>query len=703
MAKQRVWFPGIVVLGLLAVLCVRGLADDTCLVTFSGPDQGWSSLTAPVVPSEQTISSNHVYLGLFRAKDGPLWEGDVVRFALSAENEIVDKNGDPALNADGAVADGAVSFWSARDWADPLKPNYLANDERNIYTYLGTSNDLTLPGNGFRSSNPVLTPAVLGNAVNTPAQIIDYVRGADVFDADGDGDIAENRESILGDVLHSQPLAFTYRYPDGSFESVVFFGANDGMLHALLDSETDTEGDETLSGKELWAFIPPDQLHRLKDVLEGTDHAFFVDASPKAYVQDLNGDGILDAGAGDRALLVCGERTGGTSYFALDITDPRRPFFLWRISRTNDTAALDLPAGAAPDHVVPALGQTWAEPVFALVRTSDEDETGTPVFFIGGGYTPDNSSGKAVLAIRVLDGTVLRIWYNGSAAVSGMNYAIPSAATVVDEDANGFADTVYVGDVGGQLWRIGRFTDEEGNPLLFPGTDENSMHWSAHILFIAGIPGEPLSLRKFFYPPSVTLEKGYDLLFIGSGDIKDPCNATTLDRVYAIKDLHDAETLSELDLVDVTTFPPVPDLDDETADKDSNGHVDRGWYLRLPAGEKVLAKGLVFNKIYYFTTFTPSASGGTAVLYALDYKTGEPALSGAVFPHNPGGRLEIGTSIPSRPVAVVTKAGQKILVSRTLPTPAPERARRGAREAGILAINPTFPAVNFFYLWWMQL
>ncbi|OPX39607.1 MAG: hypothetical protein B1H13_09430 [Desulfobacteraceae bacterium 4484_190.3] len=49
--------------------------------------------------------------------------------------------------------------------------------------------------------------------------------------------------------------------------------------------------------------------------------------------------------------------------------------------------------------------------------------------------------------------------------------------------------------------------------------------------------------------------------------------------------------MTEFDLVDVTEFPPVPDLDDETADVDENGFVDRGWYIRLPAGEKVLAKG----------------------------------------------------------------------------------------------------------------
>jgi len=121
--KWRVWFLSVVMFSLLAMLCAWSLADDTCLTAFSGPGSGWSSLTAPVIPPEKTLSANRVYLGLFRAKDGPFWEGDVARFGLSAENEIVDKNGDPALDSHGAVKAGAVPFWSAKDWADPLKPN----------------------------------------------------------------------------------------------------------------------------------------------------------------------------------------------------------------------------------------------------------------------------------------------------------------------------------------------------------------------------------------------------------------------------------------------------------------------------------------------------------------------------------------------------------------------------------------------------
>jgi len=690
--KRCTWFRSVVMLSFLAMLSAVSSADESCLVASSGPGSGWSSLTAPVIPPEKTLSADRVYLALFRTKDGPLWEGDVARFGLSAENRIVDRNGNPALDSDGALKAGAVPFWSAKDWAGPLKPNYIFNDERNIYTYLGGSGNLKVGTNQFRVGNGLLTRAVLGNPVHSPSQLIEFVRGADVLDEDHDGNTSENRDAILGDVMHSRPRAVTYRFSDDSSETVVFFGANDGMLHALLDSEVDADGNETLSGTELWAFIPPDQLHRLKNLLEGIDHQFFIDASPKVYVQDLNGDGVVDTGADDRAILVCGERGGGTGYFALDITDPQQPLFLWRINRVNDAPVLSLPAGAAPDHVIPVLGQTWSEPAFATVKTSDEDKAGTPVFFIGAGYSPDNSAGKAILAIRVDDGRVVRIWQNGVSGISDMNYAVPSSAAVVDEDGDGFADKLYVGDVGGQLWRIGKFTDDEDELLPFPESDENTMNWEAHILFFAGIPGESPGIRKFFYPPSVTLEKDYDLLFTGTGDVEDPCNPTSSDRIYAIKDLHDARTLTELNLVDIAAVPHhVPDL-----------YGDQGWYLPLPPGEKVLAKGLVFNRVYYVTTFMPGISGGTATLYGLDYKTGEPALFGATFPHTRKRNMGIGTSIPSGPVVAITKSGQKIIVSKTLRTPPPERVSRGAQEAGILAINPTFPPVNFFYLWWMQ-
>jgi len=749
------WITSVVFMACFIFVFHMSFADDTCLFTTDG---GPYTFTAPVVPVSKTTSSNRVYLTFFYPGEGNFWAGNVVKFGISEKNQIVDALYDPnkpdhsdpespnnrlALDPNGAIREDAVPFWATIDWADPNKSNYIHNSNRNIYTYLGSFRDLTDLTNEFKSTNDGLTEAILGNPDNhTTAQLIDFVRGADVN--------GQNREVITGDVQHSEPLVIDY---EDSLR-VVYFGANDGMLHAVKDSTLSTPASD--DGREMWAFIPPDQLHRLKDMVEGESHQYYVDSSPKVYIKDVNGNGIIEVNVDsdedgdvddddkDRVILVCGERKGGTSYFALDVTNPERPFFLWRISQYDDAKAGSFelenvngtfedgealtdngggaatadgtlvesslayrdqtgeftvgqvvtggisgatativsitcyaPPKAGPDVVISELGESWSEPRFGLVKTSNgDDDAGTPVFFIGGGYSSDNSAGKSVLAINAFTGTVEKKF----SGVTGMNYSFPSSVTVVDGDSNGFVDKVYVGDLGGQMWRFGKFTDKDNNPLVFPATDENIMNWTdqaAHILFLS----DPAHGRKFFYPPSVTLEWGYDLVFMGTGDREDPCNPISSDRIYSVKDTHASTTLTESDLIDVTdSASTLPDL-----------NIHQGWYIRLAEGEKVLSEGVVFLKTYYVTTFLPGQGGK---LYALNYKTGE-AVDGYL--------RVIGESdgLLSKPVVVINKTDQKLLVSASRINPGD-----GGSESvgpGILAIEPSAPSANFFYLWWREL
>ncbi len=733
------WITSVIFIACFIFMFDVGFADDTCLIETDG---GPYTFTAPVVPVSKTTSSNRVYLAFFYPGEGNFWAGNVVKLGISADGDIVDANGAIATWPNGAIKEDAVPFWATIDWADPTKSNYIYNSDRNIYTYLGFSTELTSSANAFIPGNLGLTEAILGNPANhTTAQLIDFVRGADVN--------GQNRDVITGDVLHSEPLVIDY---EDSLR-VVYFGANDGMLHAVKDSTLSPASDD---GREMWAFIPPDQLHRLKDMVEGESHQYYVDSSPKVYIKDVNGNGIIEVNVDsdgdddvddddkDQVILVCGERKGGTSYFALDVTNPERPFFLWRISQYDDAKAGSFelenvigtfedgevltdngggaatadgalvesslayrdqtgeftvgqvvtggtstdtativsitcyaPPEAGPDVVIAELGESWSEPRFGLVKTSDgDDDTGTPVFFIGGGYSSDNSAGKAVLAIDVFTGGVVKKFSN----ITGMNYSIPSSVTPVDGDSNGFVDKVYVGDLGGQMWRFGKFTDKDDNPLVFPATDENIMNWTdqaAHILFLS----DPAHGRKFFYPPSVTLEWGYDLVFMGTGDREDPCNPISSDRIYAVKDTHSSTTLTESDLIDVTeSTAMLPDL-----------NIHQGWYLRLAEGEKVLSEGVVFLKTYYVTTFLPGQGGA---LYALNYKTGEAVYESSRVIGEADGLL-------SKPVVVINMTDQKLLVSASKMKPGGSGTE--SVGPGILAIEPSAPSANFFYLWWREL
>jgi Tfp pilus tip-associated adhesin PilY1 len=167
-------------------------------------------------------------------------------------------------------------------------------------------------------------------------------------------------------------------------------------------------------------------------------------------------------------------------------------------------------------------------------------------------------------------------------------------------------------------------------------------------------------------------------------------------------------TLTEMNLVDVTNpTAAAPNLDID-GDVDGNSETDMGWYLQLVdatgdgIGEKVLAKGSVFYKTYYLTTFVPSTDpcvpGGDAKIFALNYKTGAAVLSfgGTDLVRD---KL-IGGGIPSSPVPIITSHGQKLLISvgSTIPV-----AGSDSFEAGILGIDPLAPEFNFYYLWWRQL
>ena len=180
-----------------------------------------STFTAPVVPVTRTTSGNRIYMALFKPMEDNFWQGNVVKFGLSSANEIIDVDGNVATWPNGSIKASARPYWSTLNWsdADYASPvctgdgcNYIDNSARNIYTYLGENTALTHSSNEFDTSNSFLTAAVMGQPTQGLNTIINFVRGADALDKDGDSDISENRSFITGDVLHSEPAVFQYKY-----------------------------------------------------------------------------------------------------------------------------------------------------------------------------------------------------------------------------------------------------------------------------------------------------------------------------------------------------------------------------------------------------------------------------------------------------------------------------------------------------------
>jgi type IV pilus assembly protein PilY1 len=258
------------------------------------------------------------------------------------------------------------------------------------------------------------------------------------------------------------------------------------------------------------------------------------------------------------------------------------------------------------------------------------------------------------------------IWYDSYAGGdTNMTYCIPSDVATIDLDGDGRIDRLYVGDTNGRMWR-------------FDTTGSNTSNWTGRIIFKSNAGYS--EKRKIFYPPDVTFEKDstgtYEMLFFGTGDRENPKGTTDQDRIYAFKDKNVSGSKGESDLVNVTNFYSLSAAQQaSTLDSIKTGY---GWYIILDKqqGEKCLATPMVYNKIAYFTSFSPSSGSvtdpcfigeGTATLYGVNYGTGEAILNldltndvgGTVVKSKTDRSTTIGTAIPSG--VVVTVIGGKVV------------------------------------------
>jgi hypothetical protein len=94
--------------------------------------------------------------------------------------------------------------------------------------------------------------------------------------------------------------------------------------------------------------------------------------------------------------------------------------------------------------------------------------------------------------------------------------------------------------------------------------------------------------------------------------------------------------------------------------------------------------------------------GGVGKLHALNYLTGA-----AVLDFDSDGDTErsvsIGGGIPSKPVTVITATGEKLFISVGSTNPDSDDSTSETFYAGIVAVSPLAPPINFFQLWWKEI
>ena len=626
-----------------------GEALNNIISAIGESNEQFSSSAVPVNSDDGFTAGNYVYFGLFQPLSNNNWAGNLKKYALT-DGTIKDQNDHEAVLATGLFADNSVSFWSsnadgnsvtAGGVGEVLSLSLEDGGTRNVYTYTGSNASLTHSSNSFVSTNNVLTGGIY---TGLTTDVISAVRHES---SDGSWP--------LGSFIHSEPLVLHY----GSGETMIYIGANDGMLHCFDDAD----------GSEKWGFIPPDLLDHLSVLESPTQLYYFVDGSPSVFSYDESGV--------DKKILIFGERRGGTNYTAIDVSNPALPVFKYSIGSNFLSAA----GGEA-------LGQSWGKPQRCRMIDSSSG-TVKDVFVLPGGYdtnqdtipiTGTDTVGRAIFAVDVKTGALLPSFNFNYGNYSSMTSAIIAVSAFENPDSR-TATRVYAGDLSGNLFA---FRDDVY-------TDAEDGVWQQKLKLFSS-PG-----KKIFYPPNITNEyfevkypysgiredppqmrriKG-DYVFYGTGDRANPERTDIVNEFYAIKnswqwELSDGTTTltptivkAYVDSADgvlkqVGTTTAIDDDDlfilDVTDDLLQNQETDtetktlyinyiksaisnpnnRGWYLSLEdSGEKVVAQPAIFNGVIYFTTYVPDTSTavvgdpcanpgsrGNSYLYALAYKNG---------------------------------------------------------------------------------
>ena len=600
--------------------------------------------------------------------------------------------------------DELVPIWEA---GSKLADMPAAN--RHIFTYVGDGNeaDPTAMFVEFKTSNasqigPFMgvednaTWGYLGDTDNTTRvnNLIHFVRGVDDNSIDYQGSpeirtrtMEDGRLWKLGDIVYSTPVSISrpvenygLLYDDLSYQSyftqyrsretVVYVGANDGMLHAFSSGVYDSDNQtfnrisqvsgytsmipDTLGigdigiGDEMWAFVPQNLLPHLRWLpYEEYTHVAYVDMQSKVVDAQIFSDNSTDHPNGWGTILIGGMRMGGKeitaggktyypSFFALDITNPRSPRLLWEKAYPDMGFSINMPC-------VVKVEEKW----FLAISSGSDD------------YDGSSSRNGHVFIADLKTGELLRDYVTAETSV----YMNPPVA--FDKGMNYNVDAVYVGanyQVAGK-WK-GRMykipVPQEGSDFDPVSSDykDDPVDWEAMVKVFD-------SPRPFSAPFTLSVDSMDNCwIYAGTGRYLEIADKLTTDQnyIFAIKDpffnLDDNTCygkygleceVSPGDLFDANVFT-VKSSGAVEGDASINNFVElveearkdtySGWYRELCAhslaldgsclgsgpSERVLSKPSIIGGILLVPTFAPNDDvcgfGGMGRLFALYYETG---------------------------------------------------------------------------------
>ena len=400
--------------------------------------------------SSSVTTSNNANYAVSFASD---WSGDVIGEQLAT------------TTTGGVISTTATVKWHARDWLPNKAAPVTGVTELTAATrVIATSSSIAAAsGVAFEIANiSVAEQATLGATAAQRTKVLNYVRGDQTNE--GAAPAFRPRNYTLGDITNSKPAvvgAPSFPYSDTPLNpgysafvsansgrsSMIYVGANDGMMHAFDASLTDATG-----GKELFAYVPSFLFNTNVDstgnpvglasvVVNPLQHHFLVDAQPTVIDVDFartraSGAAPASTVPSDwHSVLIGGVGKGGKGYFALDVTNPA--------AITTESA---MAGKVLWEASYPHMGYSYGRPL--VIKTVKYGWT----VVLTSGYDNDNGKGYIYL-VSPTDGTLYETISTGAGAL-----ASPAGLAFVSGYINNYADyaadSLYAGDLLGNVWRV---------------------------------------------------------------------------------------------------------------------------------------------------------------------------------------------------------------------------------------------------------
>ena len=561
-------------------------------------------------------------------------------------------------------------------------------------------------------------------------EIVEFVRGC-LFGTGVPANVAtplacSERSARLGDTFHSSAIAVRQpplRISDPGYsdfkghyagrDRVLYAGTNGGFLEGfdtgswIVPAAPAVPSYNRGTGTELFGFMPWEARQKIKNLVIDSplDRNNYVDGdvnSADVWI-DTDPPGSADPGF-NRAdgsewhtYLLGGLREGGHHYYALDITNPNQ------ITQYGGGAAIPFPSyawefpseGNVADQAF--MGETWAKPIITKVKLKDVDRAGETVdrwvAIVTGGFdkpsdpNPDEVTGtvgsynaasikgRGIYIIDLRTGGVIAQKKFGAAVdpQPTMLHSVVSTPSVLDLNFDGVADVIYVGDMGGNVWKwaihnAGEDRVNDGSAL------RTQPNWPFKKFFAAAPAtiGAVTYYKNFMFAPAAAYKNGTLFLAFGSGERRnltfggDVADVTENNRFYVMIDSDPYEVASPA-LATITEA----NLTDFSGSASAQTFADKGFYFSVADGEKFVTNVEIFNGEVFAATFVPTptadpcTSRGTGSLYAFDLQSGKGHFDDGVGGFERG--LSIGPGLPTDPKVSIGVGGKdnKIIIEKS--------------------------------------